>query len=318
MRLSLITFIIVFTASTSATPRETTLRQGESVSFKQDDNSRLSSVMISWKSNVVPMPGVEKPLWKAVFDGDRQASLTTYIASEPSDRIDPRLYYKIEITTDDSLVTEARYFGNKRNFNPRDLHILKIAASHGNFHGISIDSGESLAVTDVLSGKSAMSLTALEKIRIATIDVCYKGQQPISGTIDVTDLHQKLASANDTIAGTFSYLDRQNDSRMAEPGGFYNLALMPSGDSYLIIYLGGAKVESETWSAGMIKGRLTPTPFKPNYNLEWIDSRHETMTGEQFAVLVNNTILELHFPLYETVMRFSRIPTQSVLQVECR
>lgn len=109
-------------------------------------------------------------------------------------------------------------------------------------------------------------------------------------------------------SGYYTYLDRDNDTRLAQPGGFYKLALISDNDGgYEIIYLDGAEVNSALWKPGMLKGRLRPTIFKNNYDLEWLDSANLPIAREVFATLTDNVILELNFPIYKTKLRFSRV-----------
>lgn len=112
------------------------------------------------------------------------------------------------------------------------------------------------------------------------------------------------------VSGFFSYLDRENDPRMAEPGGFYTLAIVPDADdSFRIIYIDGAKVNAQRWKTGMTKGRLIPTEFTGHYDMQWIDSDGIGMDSEISASFLSaDGILELNFPLYNTRMRFRKLP----------
>ncbi len=110
--------------------------------------------------------------------------------------------------------------------------------------------------------------------------------------------------------GIWRYLDRENDSRYARPGGEYRLAVMGNDTGgYDIIYLTGARVGATQWETGMLKGRLMPTIFENQYDLWWVDSQFQPIAHDIHARMEQDAILILEFPLLHTVMRFSREPT---------
>lgn len=120
----------------------------------------------------------------------------------------------------------------------------------------------------------------------------------------ILDYHKSSQSPE----GIYSYLDRDNDPMYARQGGTYRLLLKSDGQNgYLIIYVDGARINRQMWHTGMIKGRLTPTPFAGHYNLRWYDASLNEIAEESSATL-DNSILTLSFPLLKTQMRFSLQP----------
>ena len=109
--------------------------------------------------------------------------------------------------------------------------------------------------------------------------------------------------------GYWQYLDRDTDPLRAAPGGQYQLAIVPTDEgAYNIVYLSGAEVGANSWTPGMVKAVLTPTPFANHYNLTWIDAHHTPHTRELHATLdPTNAILTLSFPLLNSTLRFYRL-----------
>lgn len=125
------------------------------------------------------------------------------------------------------------------------------------------------------------------------------------------EIAEKIESSRDALEGIWHYFDRVNNPELARPGGEYRLAtLKNSSGGYDIIYLNGARTNLSEWEPGMLKGSLSPTIFPGHYDLIWYDAVFEQISTEASANF-NPTdgvpsLLELNFPLFETVIRFSR------------
>lgn len=117
-----------------------------------------------------------------------------------------------------------------------------------------------------------------------------------------------IAHSADKIEGYWEYLDRDNDEKRAKPGGRYTVAAIKDGDGYLLLYVDGAEVNESRWRTGMIKGRLLPTAFVDHYNLVWYDSMMLPIGKDVHADITDGAILSLEFPLYNTKIRFSKVP----------
>ncbi len=121
-------------------------------------------------------------------------------------------------------------------------------------------------------------------------------------------------------SGRWRFLDRDTDSRWAEPGGRYRLAIVPHEDGrvkaalnsegqipeYDVIYVGGAESNSRRWQPGMVKAHLYATPFAGHYEVVWYDAFYEDMGEEVTADLTDGAILTFSFPLYRAKLRFAR------------
>lgn len=99
----------------------------------------------------------------------------------------------------------------------------------------------------------------------------------------------------------WEYLDRETDPKTATSGGQYVLSQI-GNDLY---YLGGALTNRDSWTPGMLKGRLTPTNFKGYYKLRWFDATGRELPGENYAEINEDLgILKLSFPALGATMRF--------------
>ncbi len=114
--------------------------------------------------------------------------------------------------------------------------------------------------------------------------------------------------------GIWRFLDRDTDDRAVRLGGDYTIAIVADSTqtpeappAYSIIYMAGARVGNDDWSAGMKKGRLTTTLFQNHYNLIWIATDMTEIDTECSAQLSDDrAILTLNFPLYGSTVRFAR------------
>lgn len=113
----------------------------------------------------------------------------------------------------------------------------------------------------------------------------------------------------DPSEGYWSYFDRRNDPDKGRIGGKYTIATVRNqSGGYDIIYVSGAAVNASGWSTGMLKGRLSPTIFPGHYDLLWVDAMMMEVSDETNATITNGALLEVSFPLYDTLIRFSRVP----------
>lgn len=108
--------------------------------------------------------------------------------------------------------------------------------------------------------------------------------------------------------GIFEYLDRDNDPKHVRLGGRYTLALVrDSSNGYLLLYKEGAETNASKWRTGMVKGKLTPTRFKGQYNLVWYDSGFTDRGDEGYALIDDESnLLTINFPVLKATIRFVR------------
>lgn len=120
-------------------------------------------------------------------------------------------------------------------------------------------------------------------------------------------LKEYFAKTTDVYEGFWTYLDRDNDVKKAKCGGRYTFALVKNANGYDIIYISGAETNSTKWKCGIIKGQLRNTIFNNHYDLFWHDAMFETISTDAHADIIDNVILSLQFPLYDTTIRFSKM-----------
>lgn len=113
-----------------------------------------------------------------------------------------------------------------------------------------------------------------------------------------------FAQSSDAVEGFWEYFDRSLDETALRLGGRYRLALVRTADGYDIIYIDGAEVDNRLWRPGMLKGRLSPTRFTAHYDLLWYDTEKLPFTTDIHASIDGNGIITLHFPLYNSQLRF--------------
>lgn len=105
-----------------------------------------------------------------------------------------------------------------------------------------------------------------------------------------------------TGACLWTYLDRENDPAVARIGGRYLLAQV--GDD--LVYIGGAQTNAPHWRKGMLKGRLTATPYSGYYHLDWFDATGRRLADDCYAEFsADGVTMTLCFPALDAKMRFS-------------
>lgn len=106
-------------------------------------------------------------------------------------------------------------------------------------------------------------------------------------------------------ATIWEYLDRENHPDFTLPGGIYTLAMFPYEGYQVLAYLSGAKINADHWPKGRIKAYLSPSPAG-DYVVKWLDSAGTPVPDETTATIENN-ILTINFPLYQSRLRFLKI-----------
>lgn len=120
-------------------------------------------------------------------------------------------------------------------------------------------------------------------------------------------LEQHFAVSDDPIEGFWQYQDRDMEDKWLRLGGRYTLALVASQDGYDIIYVNGAQVNASQWQTGMVKGHISKTIFDGHYDLSWIDAMLDVISQDAYATLENGVLITLHFPIYKSQFRLSKI-----------
>lgn len=126
------------------------------------------------------------------------------------------------------------------------------------------------------------------------------------GTAEALAAH--IAKSDDPMECIWEYIDRNVNQDKAVAGGRYTLATVKTDNGYDIVYLRGATNNSRQWPAMRIKGRLTPTIFKGNYDMVWHTSEGITLTDDTNAqVSDDHALLTLRFPLLDAEIRLRRV-----------
>lgn len=122
-------------------------------------------------------------------------------------------------------------------------------------------------------------------------------------------LAEHIRASADPMEGFWEYLDRSTDPAKSVMGGRYTLATVKRGDVYDIVYIKGAEVAADSWLPLQVKGVLTPTIFRGNYDMEWISADLQKISEDTDALLSDdNAILTLRFPALGAQVRMRRLP----------
>lgn len=152
---------------------------------------------------------------------------------------------------------------------------------------------------------SSVEVTSSSKVEIGYFVVESEMPFPMLAKVDSLESITLASGGDHNPVGVWNYLDRDNEPDFARLGGEYSIAVIPSDveGEYLIVYLGGAKINPAEWSPGMIKGIMTSTPYQGRYRLKWWDSSMQPIEGEMHAV-IDGATLTFGFPLLKSSIRF--------------
>lgn len=118
----------------------------------------------------------------------------------------------------------------------------------------------------------------------------------------VGELRAHLAASDDVNEAEWVYYDRDTDPRRLSLGGDYRFATVSDGrGGYDIVLISGSEGPEMR-----IKGRLRPTGFIGQYDLDWLDASGEPMGPECSALMTDASLLTLRFPLYGGSVRYRR------------
>ncbi len=153
-----------------------------------------------------------------------------------------------------------------------------------------------------------VSIGSKDRMELAFMAIECEREPVLDSGLDGREL--ELACNTDLKApfGVWRYLDRDNNTDYARPGGYYTLVGIQDPDDsngFLLLYLDGAKVNADGWKPGMIKARMIPTGFVGRYRLEWYNADKSVLRDESGAV-IEGDIMTLLFPLHKSQLRFSR------------
>lgn len=110
-------------------------------------------------------------------------------------------------------------------------------------------------------------------------------------------IESRLAASHDPYEGIWTFMDRETDPSRAVPGAPYELAVAADSTGYVIVNLADMTV----------KGRMRPTRFAGNFDLEWYDASGRSTGPECYAAYeLQNLAVRFHFPLLGATLRFRR------------
>lgn len=115
-----------------------------------------------------------------------------------------------------------------------------------------------------------------------------------------------LAESSDMTEGLWEFMDSDIGVEGTMVTAPLRIATLRDGAGYVIVYLGGYDT-SDVWHVMDIKGRLTPTPFIRDYDLQWYCADGETLDSQVHATLdEGGSILTLNLGTQPMAVRFRR------------
>ena len=120
---------------------------------------------------------------------------------------------------------------------------------------------------------------------------------------DMEALRLYLEASVDPMEGYRQTLDRSLEESLMRMGGDYRYAMVANGDGYDLLYLGGAKINSDSWKPGMLKASLRPSGIRDVWNVTWFDAMHRPISHEIKAQSDKNNTLTIRFPYQDSVIR---------------
>ena len=268
-------------------------------------------------SKVNQLSGTNPSYWELMLTGAdrRTVTVSLHIIDPPSGVADMGKQGRVSIVEGNDVIAQKDFYEfitlpsryNSLSVRMSDSGVLSVSGggSHGN----------PLLTAQLPSGGFAPDSVKLHTVGDAKVAMFVAGCSGIPSEPPVTDytlegLRERFSRSSDPVEGFWRYFDRQNDPVYARPGGEYTLALVNNGmpGEYDIVLVDGARVYADKWRPMMLKGRLRATVFNGHYDLSWIDASFEPMTSDIHATIEDGALLTLSFPLYKTVIRFSKEP----------
>ncbi len=146
---------------------------------------------------------------------------------------------------------------------------------------------------------------------VISAGVEYVCQSERSRFADIAELKHYLETSTDMMEGVWTYLDRDVLDERLVSGGRYMLATVRSVDNpkdYEVVYLSGATVASDKWTALDIKGWLRATTFVDTYDVEWVRADDHRTVGRELEAYCrrDGNVLAFTFPVIGSTVRFAR------------
>lgn len=140
---------------------------------------------------------------------------------------------------------------------------------------------------------------------VARAPIVYRFE-PCKYRMSRDQLDAYLAESSDMTEGLWEFMDSDIGVEGTMSFAPLRIATLRDGDGYAIVYLGGYDT-SGVWQAMDIKGRLTPTPFIRDYDLQWYCADGVELGGQIHAnVDEGGSILTLNPGSQPMTVRFRR------------
>lgn len=124
---------------------------------------------------------------------------------------------------------------------------------------------------------------------------------------DPNYLEEYLSTSKDPMEGYWTLFDRDLEESLLQLGGDYRFAVVKDEDNYMLIYLGGAKINEKKWKPGMVKASLIPDPFPGIFNVVWFDAQGLPMSKDIKAQTGEGDTLTMQFPYQSSSLRLRKL-----------
>lgn len=133
------------------------------------------------------------------------------------------------------------------------------------------------------------------------------GRLEVSHFADPDVRSSYFARSTDVMEGEWEVFDRSLDELKLRLGGTYRLAVVADNDGYQLIYLSGARKNTDEWEPGTPKGRLDRTSFKGIYDVTWLNPAGVPIDGEIKAQYASPGVLNLQFVNHNSTLRLRKL-----------
>lgn len=163
-----------------------------------------------------------------------------------------------------------------------------------------------LPVGDASIDKVGFLLYPASRIRLKEMSLSSVEKLPVSEDLPWNDseaLQTRLELSHDPMEGYWQILDFSVEENLLRLGGDYRFAMVKVPSGYHLIYLSGAKTNSNEWLPGMVKAILSPSGIDGIWDVEWTDAMHSPLSNGLKAQMDINGTLTIQFPYQNSHIR---------------